>query len=438
MDGDNGLGPKVPPLVSVIMANWRGERYLGAAIASVLGQSLQEVELLIADDASDDRSQDIAREAMARDPRVRLLPAARSGGPSAARNRALEAAHGEWVAIVDSDDLLHPRRLELLLDAGRRFEADMVADDMIFFSDRPDAAGRTLLGAAGLRGEMIVDAALFVQSNNRKPGDRGLPPLGYLKPLIRRSALEGISYRPEVRVGEDFDFYLRLLLQGARFLLLPLPLYHYRRHSASLSHRLSVGVLEPLLAAHEELSASLPAGEGALQQALKERGQMLRRALQFEHLVADLKRGAWRQAAGAALRRPGLLGPLLRSLSGRVTRRPSAGASGRAARVALVAQGSSAPTIGGDWLALEVPPLSLDRLDAAPTLVALACQLSELVAQGPVEALAIGREGLDGLGLLPVWQEAEVWLSETDHTALPPGARLRRPSDRAPGEVRAG
>jgi succinoglycan biosynthesis protein ExoO len=418
------------------MANWRGERYLGAAIASVLAQSLREVELLIADDASDDRSQDIARDAMARDPRVRLLPGVRSEGPSAARNRALAAARGEWVAIVDSDDLLHPRRLELLLAAARRFQVDMVADDMVFFGQNPDAAGRTLLGAAGLRGEMPVDAALFVQSNNGQLGDRGLPPLGYLKALIRRSALQGVAYRPEVRVGEDFDFYLRLLLQGARLLLVPLPLYHYRRHSASLSHRLSVGALESLLAAHDELSASWPSEEGALGQALEARGRMLRRALSFERLVADLKQRSWRQAAGAMMRRPHLLAPLVRSLSGRVTPKQMAAADASGTRVVLVAQGQVPPVERDGWLVLEVPPLSLERLDAGPELVALACRLSKLVAQGPVEALAVGRQGLDGLGLLPEWKDAEVWLPDAEQAVLPPGARLAGPPGAGPEDKR--
>jgi succinoglycan biosynthesis protein ExoO len=94
------------------MANWRGERHVGAAVASVLRQTEGSLELLLADDGSDDGSEGAARAAARGDARLRWLPGAARGGPSAARNRALDAARGAWVAVMDSDDLLHPRRLE--------------------------------------------------------------------------------------------------------------------------------------------------------------------------------------------------------------------------------------------------------------------------------------------------------------------------------------
>ena len=116
------------------MANYRGARHLSAAMASVLRQTYADLELIVSDDASPDGSSAVVRAAMATDDRVRLIETAQNAGPAAARNRALDLASGEWIAIVDSDDLLHPQRLERLLRAADRLEADIIADDLMFFT----------------------------------------------------------------------------------------------------------------------------------------------------------------------------------------------------------------------------------------------------------------------------------------------------------------
>jgi succinoglycan biosynthesis protein ExoO len=430
--GGRGGGPRV----SVIMANWQGERYLVEAVASVLAQSASDLELLVADDASDDRSLEIVQAAAAADSRVRLLPAAANGGPSAARNRALAAARGQWVAVVDSDDLLHPRRIEILLDAADRLGADMVADDMAFFGTGPGAAGRTLLGPLALCAPWTVTPAFFVRSNN---ANAGLPSLGYLKPLIRRAAMGDLRYDPAVRVGEDYDLYLRILLRGARFEIVPLPLYLYRRHGTSLSHRLSVAALEPLVAAHEAVVATLgrdgPATDSDLAKALAQRGRSLGQALRFERLVAALKARRVAPAAGLLLRDPALLRALARSLRERLARRRAQGPADPAspARLLLVPEGSAPPTgldeaAGRDGV-LEVPPLAPDRVEAAPRLRDLVCRLTEVASRRPVDVAVAGLGALDGLGLLPGWRHAEVWLTAAEEAALgtlPAGVHLRR------------
>lgn len=446
-----------PPRVSVIMANFRGEKYLAEAIASVLRQDMADLELLIADDGSDDASPEIVRAAEARDPRVRLLPGTRSEGPSAARNRALAEARGEWVAIMDSDDLLHPRRFQILLDAAYLTGADMIADDLLFFGDALGTGGRTLLGALRLDAALPVGPELFVRSND---ADADLPAMGYLKPLIRRSAMGDLRYDPAVRVGEDYDLYIRLLLSGPRFVVVPLPLYLYRRHAASLSHRLSVAALTPLVAAHETVVAGLGDDDPALGLALSRRGRSLARALRFEELVAAVKARAVGTMAGLVLRDPALIPLLAGSLRERLERRahrraPAADAASVGdvegqgpARIMLVSEGaegppnaadadrrtavgaaSGAPVDPGRDGVLAAPPIGADRLDVGPALHALACKLSEMASRRPVEVTVVGPKALDALALLPAWQSAVVWLTREEETALtiplPPGAVLR-------------
>ncbi|MFW5655445.1 MAG: glycosyltransferase family 2 protein, partial [Roseicyclus sp.] len=193
-----------PPKVSVVMCAYRSAATLPAAVASVLRQSCRDLELIVVDDASGDRSCEIVRGLSRADARVRLLSLETNGGAAGARNRALEIARGEWVAIVDSDDLIHPRRFERLIAAAEARGADMVADDMVPFSDGPGTGGTTLFGGIAGGRARLIGAADFVRSDLRTGGGS----LGYCKPLIRRSALGATRYDEDIGIGEDFDFCL--------------------------------------------------------------------------------------------------------------------------------------------------------------------------------------------------------------------------------------
>ncbi len=153
------------PIVSVIMANYNASAYLGEAIASVRRQSLRELELIVSDDASTDDSVGIVTEAMGDDPRIRLLRSEQNSGPGAARNRALALAEGDWIAVMDSDDLMHPDRLLTLVTAAERDGADIAADDLVEYEDVASAgspAHRDLGARAVLGGDRGLHSAQHV------------------------------------------------------------------------------------------------------------------------------------------------------------------------------------------------------------------------------------------------------------------------------------
>ncbi|MCB4825554.1 glycosyltransferase [Roseicella aerolata] len=296
------------PLVSVVMANYNGAPYLAAAIRSALTQSLAGIEILLADDGSTDESLAIARAIAAEDPRLIVLPPAPNGGPGAARNRGLAAARGEWVAVMDSDDLMHPERLERLLAAATRDGVDIIADDMLaFFEDgsppQPMLHGRLALPAT-------VDLALYIRANVLFGR---LPALGYLKPLFRAEMLRrtGLRYDPSLRIAEDYDLVARLLAQGAQFRILPDLTYFYRRHGTSTSHRLRRSDLEAMLASDNAFRAAVGPQPRSTEAAFRARRASIERALAYDGIIAALKardpvaalREAIRSPSGAALLR---------------------------------------------------------------------------------------------------------------------------------------
>jgi succinoglycan biosynthesis protein ExoO len=304
------------PLVSVIMANYGGARHLPRALSSVLAQTLAHIEVIVSDDASPDDSIAVVQGFMQRDDRVRLVSAQSNGGPAHTRNRALDTARGEWIAIVDSDDILHPERLARLLVAAARYGADAVADDLLHFHGN-GAPAMCLLHGDAFTIPFRLTPEIFIRCNT---GGTDLPKLGYIKPMIRSDALRGLRYDETLRIGEDYDLLLRLLLDGLKFQIVPDPTYLYRRHDQSISHRLSQGAVQAMIANQRDLESERGPFAPEVEQALACRMAALRRSLRFEQLVSAIKSRNWHVAARLVMRDPGLLALLWRSFRERLER----------------------------------------------------------------------------------------------------------------------
>lgn len=302
---------KDTPTLSVIMANHNGGADLKAAIASVLSQSISAIEVIVSDDCSTDDSVAIVRDMADRDPRLRLLTTTCNTGPGASRNRALDAARGVWVAIVDSDDVILPDRFRLMLDHAARCSADIVADNLSLFCDTTGADLGHLLPDDFARRLGRVTPETFLRSELPGPGHALL---GYLKPMIRRDRIGGLRYRENLRVGEDHDFLLRLLLQGLRMTVMPEALYRYRKREGSVSHRLKPADIRAMIDAQDRLAATEgPSTE--LGRLFVLRRKNLARELRFAELVGRLKGRDPVGALAIMLRDP----PLMRNLA-RATR----------------------------------------------------------------------------------------------------------------------
>jgi teichuronic acid biosynthesis glycosyltransferase TuaG len=101
----------VMPLVSIVTPVYNAARWLPETLATVRAQTFTDWEQIFVDDVSTDNSLAIVEAAAAEDPRFRVLRMQRNGGPSAARNLAMDAARGRFIAFLDADDLWHPEKL---------------------------------------------------------------------------------------------------------------------------------------------------------------------------------------------------------------------------------------------------------------------------------------------------------------------------------------
>jgi glycosyltransferase involved in cell wall biosynthesis len=121
-------------LVSVIVPVYNVEAYLGVCLDSLAAQTYGNFEVIMVDDGSTDGSAELCRNMALRDARFKLLSKP-NGGPSLARNAGMTVAAGEFVTFVDSDDVVHPKYLETLMQTARRDVYAMVCVAMARFTD---------------------------------------------------------------------------------------------------------------------------------------------------------------------------------------------------------------------------------------------------------------------------------------------------------------
>lgn len=224
------------PRVSILIPAYNAEGTILQAIDSALAQTLADIEIIVIDDGSTDRTAGIVQSCALADSRVRVHKMRENVGPAAARNAGIALAKGEWLALLDADDTMSPDRLQRLLNAAAA-EDVLVADNLVLY-DRQAAKAvgvgidPRLLGS-GLRTDCEGYAARC-KTNQADAVDFGL-----LKPMIRASRLRehAIRYDEGSRYGEDFRFYLDVLMPGGSLFIVPEAYYQYTERVGSISKK---------------------------------------------------------------------------------------------------------------------------------------------------------------------------------------------------------
>lgn len=215
------------PLVSVLMASYDHERHVAEAIRSVLGQTLQDLELIIVDDGSTDGT--AAEISQFEDPRICFTALGHNHGLAVAKTRALEMAGGTYVAILNSDDAFLPDKLEKQVRAmqenpelGAVFTGVEVIDDRGDPLSRPDGAwGDIFKQPNRSRVEWLHQ---FFHHGNCLCAPSALMP---------RERLLGVGYLDKrFRQAADLDLWIRLCFRHPIYVW-PEALTRYRVHDGS-------------------------------------------------------------------------------------------------------------------------------------------------------------------------------------------------------------
>ena len=207
--------------VSIVTATYNSAEYIEDTYSSIAAQTFSDWEWIITDDASSDNTCEIIRRFSSHDSRVKLLVQSSNQGAARARNASLQAASGDFIAFIDSDDLWDPFKLEKQL----AFMASNI--DFCFTS-------YALVSANGRRLGKFVDtdaaASLGYHDLLKKVATVGCSTV-----MLRRNAFPRILM-PDLRTGQDYALWLHLLRSTtSRAYLLNETLSSYRIRPGSIS-----------------------------------------------------------------------------------------------------------------------------------------------------------------------------------------------------------
>ncbi|MFN3591076.1 MAG: glycosyltransferase family 2 protein [Thermaurantiacus sp.] len=281
----------------MIIPCYNGARFIGRAVRSAASQEgVGQVEIVVVDDCSTDDSLAVLRQLETEIPSMRVLSSETNGGPGVARNRALGAAAGAWIALLDADDAFAPGRLRRLIEAAEEAEVDIIADYLVHYDLEADApAPAQDLPELPMRRLGLGDLV--------SPDPVTGLDLGLLQPVFRRHLVDkGFwRYRPGIRHGEDFDLYVRLFRNQVSFGLLGEAFYLFSTRIGAHTGRYSPGSVTQVdyrsiaaqsLALLDELRSHAAGLDESLLEGLQKRAQ---RALWQNRVYGwtALRKGSW-------------------------------------------------------------------------------------------------------------------------------------------------
>ena len=218
------------PLVSIITPVYNAARFLPETLAAVRAQTLTDWEQILVDDGSTDDSIAIVEAASRDDSRFRLLRTPRNGGPSAARNCALDAARGRFVAFLDADDLWLPEKLARSVEWMTEHRYAFIYHDY-----RHMSRDGSLVGAL-----IIAPETMDLRTLHTRRGHGGC-----MSMVIDREMSPGFRFPSNyLYLHEDFCAWMSLIQRGHTGHRLPVDLGRYRVSAASRSGNKFIGAID--------------------------------------------------------------------------------------------------------------------------------------------------------------------------------------------------
>ena len=227
-------------LISVIIPVYNRETYLPDCMDAVFAQTHQNLQIILIDDGSTDGTAELCRQYAAEDPRVMFL-AGQHGGVSAARNLGLDAASGEYVFFVDSDDAIHPSLLETLATAMGENNAQMGGTRVINVPQDQWRKVRALIKLHPAPGQ----TSFHPHEDTVHAVFHGGSPFGLIGGVMfRRDLIGQTRFRTDLFIGEDFYFIYQNLIKGASSVFLEQKWYYCRIHPSNSTRNYSLDAFQ--------------------------------------------------------------------------------------------------------------------------------------------------------------------------------------------------
>jgi len=212
-------------LVSVIVPVYNVEEYLGRCVDSILAQTYTNLEVILVDDGAKDSSGAICDEYAARDARVRVIHK-ENGGLSSARNAGIDAAKGDWLEFVDSDDWIEPDAVESMLTLALEHRTELVVAGRY---DVKAKTGERKIGLCPPKMEVISGEEMVSRMFRWLGCDSGACDKLFHKRLFREIRF------PYGVVCEDVPIMYKIVLDAGKVAMCDKPIYNYYHRPGSIT-----------------------------------------------------------------------------------------------------------------------------------------------------------------------------------------------------------
>lgn len=214
-------------LISVIIPVYNSEKYLERCLQSILQQTHTNLEIILVDDGSFDKSGQICDRFGQKDSRIKVIHK-KNGGQAQARNRGLDIAQGEYIGFMDNDDVIEPEMFETLLENALRQDAQISGCSTMQVYSNGNQLNKFIQMESGLKqGKELILNILYQNQFS----------WGTVWNKIFHKDLKADLYFQEGKELEDYGVMLRLFNKVDRIYFEQIPMYHWYQYSSSQSKR---------------------------------------------------------------------------------------------------------------------------------------------------------------------------------------------------------
>ena len=213
------------PLVSVIIPTYNHAHFLSHTLQSVVSQDYANFEVIVIDNHSQDNTDEVVQRFA--ESRVTLLKIHNNGVIASSRNMGIQAAQGEWIAFLDSDDLWLSNKLQICFEHIND-KTDIIYHDLRIIREKPSLFQSKTIKSRQLNAPVLVD--LLVNGNT----------ISTSSVVVRKRLLDqigGINESPAIIAAEDYNTWLRIAQITDGFCHIPKSLGYYMLHSQGISRK---------------------------------------------------------------------------------------------------------------------------------------------------------------------------------------------------------
>ena len=231
------------PKVSVVLPIYNVEKYLPKCIESVIAQTLKDIEIICINDCSNDNSENIIREYMKKDDRIKIIHNEKNIGVGFSRNIGVDCSNGEYISFIDSDDFIENDYLENLYSTAIKYDADIVFTNNIYTVNevkgyiKPYYHNRLEKWKKDFEDKCFEGKSNFNVSTTEKENTPEYPLVAVWNKLYKKSFIlnNNLKFQNYI-VSEDSEFFYKYLVYNPNMYYNNKAKYYYVQRKSSAVH----------------------------------------------------------------------------------------------------------------------------------------------------------------------------------------------------------